>query len=330
MSSKVAIVRTRPETAVDDVRRVMKLAGVAEALDSSVVTIIKNNLSWHLMYPGANTTPWQLEGTILGLRDAGLTDLVCVENGTVVTRAEKGEILNKQRPVCDRYGVPIKYNFRSGDMRWQAYQPKAKMLVLDRVFPKGIRIPDFFHGKNIVHLPTTKCHIYTNISGAMKNAFGGLLSNKRHYCHSFIHETLVDLLAIQKEIHSGIFAMMDGTTAGFSRYREAMQTVTDTEFAALSGMPPLGFGVEPTQFRGYGNDVQSFNSTGTGRKYFTITHTGQSNFAIILKDESERYIALLVNGIGPYSGKKPANLTIGKYYLDITADGAWTIDITST
>jgi len=48
----------------------------------------------------------------------------------------------------------------------------------------------------------------------MKNAFGGLLNTKRHYTHSWIHETLVDLLAIQKEIHSGIFAMMDGTTAG--------------------------------------------------------------------------------------------------------------------
>jgi hypothetical protein len=29
-----------------------------------------------------------------------------------------------------------------------------------------------------------------------------------------IHETLVDLLAIQKEIHPGIFAVMDGTFAG--------------------------------------------------------------------------------------------------------------------
>ena len=36
----------------------------------------------------------------------------------------------------------------------------------------------------------------------------------RHYTHTWIHETLVDLLAIQKEIHSGIFAVMDGTTAG--------------------------------------------------------------------------------------------------------------------
>ncbi|HEY7270988.1 MAG TPA: hypothetical protein VH951_14280, partial [Dehalococcoidia bacterium] len=37
---------------------------------------------------------------------------------------------------------------------------------------------------------------------AMKNAFGGLLNTRRHYTHSWIHETLVDLLAIQRESHS--------------------------------------------------------------------------------------------------------------------------------
>ena len=52
------------------------------------------------------------------------------------------------------------------------------------------------------------------MTGAMKNAFGGLLFEKRHWTHSVIHETLVDLLAIQKEIHPGIFAVMDGTFAG--------------------------------------------------------------------------------------------------------------------
>jgi hypothetical protein len=63
-------------------------------------------------------------------------------------------------------------------------------------------------------LPTVKCHIYTTTTGAMKNAFGGLLHTYRHYTHSWIHQTLVDLLTIQKEIHPGIFAVMDGTTAG--------------------------------------------------------------------------------------------------------------------
>jgi hypothetical protein len=56
--------------------------------------------------------------------------------------------------------------------------------------------------------------MYTTTTGAMKNAFGGLLSQHRHYTHSWIHETLVDLLAIQKEIHPGMLAVMDGTTAG--------------------------------------------------------------------------------------------------------------------
>jgi hypothetical protein len=59
-----------------------------------------------------------------------------------------------------------------------------------------------------------KCHIYTTTTGAMKNAFGGLLNTRRHYTHSWIHKTLVDLLAMQEEIHAGLFAVMDGTTAG--------------------------------------------------------------------------------------------------------------------
>jgi hypothetical protein len=88
------------------------------------------------------------------------------------------------------------------------------MLALDQIYPEGIRIPDYIIGKNIVHLPTAKTHMYTTTTGAMKNAFGGLLSKYRHYTHTHIHETLVDLLAIQKEIHPGIFAVMDATTVG--------------------------------------------------------------------------------------------------------------------
>jgi hypothetical protein len=48
----------------------------------------------------------------------------------------------------------------------------------------------------------------------MKNAFGGLLTKRRHHSHKMIHEVLVDLLAIQKEIHTGIFSVVDGTVCG--------------------------------------------------------------------------------------------------------------------
>ena len=162
----------------------------------------------------ANTTPWQLEGVIRTLKDSGYHKLVCVQNETVVTNAFKGERMNKYVPILKKYGVPILYNFKESDIRWTGYTPSFPMRVLNDIFPDGLRIPEYFIGKNIVHLPTVKCHIYTGTTGAMKNAFGGLLTSRRHYTHSVIHETLNDLLELQKEIHSGMFAVMDGTVCG--------------------------------------------------------------------------------------------------------------------
>ncbi len=212
--ARVAVLRVHPARILEEMDRVCELGGLREALAPGATTILKDNISWHFPFPAANTTPWQLEGTILALRARGFGDLVCVQNRTVVTDAFKGEDLNHYLPVLRRHGVPVRYNFKAEDMKWEVYRPRARMRVLHRIFPEGIRVPDFFHGKNVVHLPTVKCHIYTTTTGAMKNAFGGLLHDKRHYTHSWIHETLVDLLAIQKEIHPGLFAVMDGTTAG--------------------------------------------------------------------------------------------------------------------
>ncbi|HLG74308.1 MAG TPA: DUF362 domain-containing protein [Chloroflexota bacterium] len=214
LKAKVAVLKTSPERALEDYQRLFEMAGVREALDPSAETIIKDNISWHFPFPSANTTPWQLEGSIMALEQAGYRGISCVQNKTVVTNAFKGMDLNGYYPICRAYNVPVLFNFRDEDMRWIKYQPKAKMNVLDKIFPEGIEIPDYFEGRNIVHLPTVKTHIYTTTTGAMKNAFGGLLNHHRHYTHSWIHETLVDLLAIQKEIHTGLFAAMDGTTAG--------------------------------------------------------------------------------------------------------------------
>jgi uncharacterized protein (DUF362 family) len=251
--SKVAVLRTQPKTILEDYQRLFELAGGAAVLDPKATTILKDNISWHFPMPGANTTPWQLEGTILALRRAGFDDLVCVQNQTVVTNAFKGEDLNGYVPIFRHHGIPALYNFRQQDMTWVPYRPKAEMLALDHIYPDGIHIPDYFLGKNVVHLPTVKTHMYTTTTGAMKNAFGGLLSKYRHYTHSWIHETLVDLLAIQKEIHPGLFAVMDGTTAGNGPGPRLMQPVVkniilasadqvaiDAVAARLMGFDPLG------------------------------------------------------------------------------------------
>jgi uncharacterized protein (DUF362 family) len=212
--SKVAVLKTKPETVLEDYVKIIEMAGIKDVLDKNTATILKDNISWHLPLPAANTSPWQLEAVILALKKSGFKDISSVENKTVVTRPKYGEKCNKLDIIYKKYDIPVLYNFEPDDMKWIKYNPESKMNVLTRLYPEGIFIPDFFIGKNIIHLPTMKCHIYTTTTGAMKNAFGGLLSIKRHYTHSWIHETLVDLLKIQKEIHPGIFAIMDGTTAG--------------------------------------------------------------------------------------------------------------------
>ena len=250
--AKVAVLRTKPESVLEDYRRLLKLGEADKFLAPGKTTILKDNISWHYPMPSANTTPWQLEGTILGLHDLGYNDLSCVQNKTVVIDTYKGEDLNQYVPIFRKCGLPVLYNFKDSDMKWVPFEPKAKMLALDRVYPKGPCIPDYFFGKNIVHLPTMKCHIYTTTTGAMKNAFGGLLCAHRHYTHTWIHEVLVDLLAIQKEIHPGIFAVMDGTTAGDGQGPRTVkpvvknvilasgdQTAIDAVSAKLMGFDPM-------------------------------------------------------------------------------------------
>jgi len=277
---RVAVIKTTPPAVLDDIARLCEAAGMADALDPAAATILKDNISWHLPFLSANTTPWQLEGTIKALHASGLEDLVAVHNDTVVTDPIKGERLNKLAPIYERYAIPELYNFMPGNVRWVPYRPKAKMLVLDHIFPEGIRIPDVFIGKNVVHLPTVKCHIYTTTTGAMKNAFGGLLGTRRHYTHSWIHETLVDLLAIQQEIHSGIFAVMDGTLCGNGPGPRTMEPVEkdymlagsdqvaiDAVAAKMMGFDPMaikyirlaherGLGIgDPRQIEVVGEDV---------------------------------------------------------------------------
>jgi hypothetical protein len=97
-----------------------------------------------------------------------------------------------------------------------------------------------------------KTHVFTTITGAMKNAFGGLLGRKRHWTHAQIHETVVDLLKVQQDIHPGLFAVMDGTFAGDGPGPRAMrwheknvllasadQVAIDATSAMLQGFDPM-------------------------------------------------------------------------------------------
>jgi uncharacterized protein (DUF362 family) len=276
----VAVLKTSPETILEDIKEVMRLANFESSLSKDVRTGLKINISWQTWYPACSSTPWQIEGAIKALQGSGYSDLVGVHNDTVVVDTRVGEFNNKHRFVTDKYDIPCIYLYEE-DFEWFEYKSKRPLLVLPKVYPEGVFIPKALVGMNIIQLPTVKTHVFTTITGAMKNAFGGLLHRDRHWTHAVIHDTLIDLLMIQQDIHPGVFALMDGTFAGDGPGPRAMrwheknillasadQVAIDAVSAKLQGFDPmslrfirgaheLGLGVgDPKQIKIVGYDIE--------------------------------------------------------------------------
>ena len=213
MGAKVAIVRTSPATVLDDIARAMDLAGASEHLTGERQLLLKLNLSWTKYFPACSSQPWQLEGVVRYLlsHGYGADRLIPIENKTVVTNPRKGAANNLWLPVLERYGLEFK---PLTEVEWTVHRFREPLLRLHEIFPEGIEIPALFAGRDILHLPTVKTHGHSTTTGAVKNAFGGLLKEVRHYAHKYIHEVLVDLLIMQRELHPRIFAVMDGTVCG--------------------------------------------------------------------------------------------------------------------
>ncbi len=292
--AKVAVLKTSPQTVLADYRKLLHLAGYQEYVPPQHETIIKLNLSWTKYFPACSSQPWQVEGVVRTMVEDGYDPktLFPVENKTVVTNPVQGCQNNKWFPVIRKYGL----NFTPlPGVKWVVFQPKRPLLVLDRIFPQGIEIPEMFLRKNVVHLPTMKTHGHSITTGAVKNSFGGLLKEVRHYCHKYMHEVLVDLMIMQQEIHPGIFAVTDGTVAGDGAGPRTMvpriknyllaggdSVAVDSITAQMMGFNPMeipylrlghemGLGVgDPREIEVVGEDVAGVNFGFKTKRSFVI------------------------------------------------------------
>lgn len=227
---QIFIKKTTANTVLEDYASLLDLAKYRQHFTFDEKIILKLNLSWSKYFPACSSPPWQVEGILKKMRGDGFIgdNLYTAENRTVVTDIAKGLKGNKWEPIIAKYDanfVPLT------EVEFTPFKAEKPLHVLDsKVFPTGFSIPNFYIGKKIIHLPTFKTHGHTGSEGgefnehnpesnggitcAMKNAFGGLLTKRRHFSHQFMSEVLVDLLIIQQQIHPDIFAVVDGTVAG--------------------------------------------------------------------------------------------------------------------
>ncbi|MBU2637684.1 MAG: DUF362 domain-containing protein [Nanoarchaeota archaeon] len=289
MKSKVSVLKTRPETVLDDYKKLMDISGFKKVIPKDKELLLKLNLSWSLYYPACSTEPWQLEGVLKYLKNNNYNKINAVENKTVVTNVMKGVKGNKWGPLMDRYNCPFT---RLDTAEWVTYKPKHETRALNHIFPDGHKIPKIFIGKNVLHFPTLKTHGHTTMTGAMKNAFGGLITERRHHSHKMIHEVLVDLLQIQKEIHPKLFAVMDGAVAGNGKGPRTMlpvaanlllasedQVAIDAVSAKLMGFDPMKIPfIRMAHDRGLGTgDIKQIDIDGIDISKINLHfHTGKS------------------------------------------------------
>jgi len=291
---KVAVLKTSPDTVLEDYKKLLLLSGYQKFISRDKDTLIKLNLSWTKYFPSCSSQPWQLEGVLKTLLEDGFKTekLFPVENRTVVTDPIKGARENRWMGVLNRYDLEF---IPLTEVEWIKYKFKSKLLKLNTLFPKGIEIPRMFVGKQMIHLPTVKTHGHSITTGAIKNAFGGLLKEFRHYGHKYIHEVLVDLMLMQKEINPSVFAVMDGTVCGDGAGPRTMEpkiknfllassdsVAIDSIAAKLMGFEPLsipylrmchdmGLGVaDPEKIEIIGEDISSVNFGFKVKKSFVI------------------------------------------------------------
>ncbi|MBY8989488.1 MAG: DUF362 domain-containing protein [Candidatus Lokiarchaeota archaeon] len=277
-NSQIYIIKTSPKTILEDYHKLLHLADYQQHISSSSKIIVKLNLSWSKFFPSCSSPPWQLEGVLKTLIDDGYDPkkIFTAENRTVVTNIEKGLKGNKWNPIIKKYNVWFVPLTRIPFVSYESLKPKFLKLkdrqlhALDsKIFPEGFKIPQFYVGKPIIHLPTMKTHGHTGAMGgslkktseemrhggitcAMKNAFGGLLTKRRHFSHQYMSEVLVDLLIIQKQIHPQIFSVVDGTVCGDGAGPRTMipriknyiiagydQVAVDAVVARMFGFQPL-------------------------------------------------------------------------------------------
>ncbi|HEY1598756.1 MAG TPA: hypothetical protein VGG64_04095 [Pirellulales bacterium] len=83
----------------------------------------------------------------------------------------------------------------------------------------------------------------------------------------------------------------------------------------------------PTELQGTGYEATPFIQLDKGLVVFKMKHNGESRFRVTLRDRDGQLVETLVNTLGAFEGSKPVSIeTPGVYFLNVGADGDWSID----
>lgn len=236
--SKVAFVKNAQskEGVFAAVKRAMKLAGWRRYIKGKKIFLKINAMNIKLI-PGTNTSPWVLEAVLFMLKK--LNARVYVGDGDLCSH--KNVVLSSKvwgyKKIAEAYGAEFVHLTNDSQKK------------VDMGGVVGLTsVSETLAGCDcIVSLPTIKTHVWSTISGAVKNMFG-CLPRKRH----LLHLQLADALACLNGYLKPCFTIVDctvslegsGPRTGIPRVCDAIFASNDLVAADSAGAAFMGFNSE--------------------------------------------------------------------------------------
>ena len=212
MRAVVALVETRPETIIEDYGRVIELAGLAEMMGDSPVTLVPQARSggW---FPGTGSPPWQLDGVLTWLdkRQGPLRDTAGGGRTAVVlpispTGGPAPAVGWAWEDVMARHGAePASDHFR----RPRSFRAEPALPALEAALPRGLSLPVGLRDRPTLLLPVPALDAVRPVNGAMAILRSLLVPDLRKAGGGSAGEILADVIRFANQALPGLGVVMD-------------------------------------------------------------------------------------------------------------------------
>lgn len=172
-----------------DTLEILKAAVKNAGLRGKRMIFVKPNMSHPEYVPGVVTSPALLREMVGLLRDGAEEVIVGESNGFNYPCQTAFEKTGIERAVKEAGGTAVNLS----EDRLIKVKIENGMALKELVLPKTVIEADA-----VVDLALMKTHEFTAYSGAIKNLFGCVPSNKRIYLHPYLSEVFYKLYAILK------------------------------------------------------------------------------------------------------------------------------------
>ena len=246
MHSVVAVVETRPETVVEDYRRLLELARLPQIADDKSLLLVGRSAAGVTGGPGS--PPWQPDGVLTWLQRQGI-EPTRIEAAVDRSGAGLRPALVQGaawRDVLAGHGLAADAAFASTRVRIHPQQPLPALAAVQR---DGYSLPSSLLGRQLILLPVPALRAGWPVAGAVALLRDLILGPLPRLGKVPVAEVTAELLALVLEACPAPLAVMDAVVWDTADLRDPADAVLRN--VLLASADPVALDAVATRLAGH-------------------------------------------------------------------------------